>query len=126
MEKRVGCTLTAGTVATLTNMAIESIKKHKIDMSFYQYIEYEMERVREYSKQTTIKNVVSCLKTALRENWGEEISIPKNSDFNNFDGRDYNYDALEEMALGIKIIIQMSYITNSLTSNSFIKTQNNV
>ncbi|NRU52530.1 replication initiation protein [Clostridium beijerinckii] len=102
MEKRVGCTLTAGTVATLTNMAIESIKKHKIDMSFYQYIEYEMERVREYSKQTTIKNVVSCLKTALRENWGEEISIPKNSDFNNFDGRDYNYDALEEMALGYK------------------------
>lgn len=102
MEKRVGCKLTAGTVASLTNIAIESIKEHKIDMSFYQYIEYEMERVKEYSKQTTVRNVVSCLKSALRENWGEENSILKNSEFNNFNGRQYNFDALEEMALGYK------------------------
>jgi plasmid replication initiation protein len=100
MEKRVGCNLTAGTVATLTNIAIESIKKHKIDMSFYQYIEYEMERVREYAKQTTVKNVVSCLKSALRENWGEEIIIPKNSEFNNFEAREYDYDKLENGLLG--------------------------
>jgi plasmid replication initiation protein len=87
MEKRVGCKLTAGTVATLTNLAIEAIKEYKIDMSFYQYIEYEMERVREYATQTTIKDVVSCLKSALKENWGEKIIIPKKSEFNNFEPR---------------------------------------
>lgn len=96
MEKRVGCKLTAGTVASITNIAIESIKEHKIDMSFYQYIEYEMERVREYAKQTTIRNVVSCLKSALRENWGEENPIPKNSEFNNFEARDM-YSDKEQM-----------------------------
>ena len=100
MEKRVGCKLTSGTVATLTNIAIEAIREYKIDMSFYQYIEYEMDRVKEYAKVTTIKDIVSCLKSALRENWGEQISIPKNSDFNNFEARQYDYDKLEAGLLG--------------------------
>jgi plasmid replication initiation protein len=100
MEKRVGCKLTAGTVATLTNLAIEAIKEYKIDMSFYQYIEYEMERVKEYSKQTTIKDVVSCLKSALKEYWGEKIIIPKKSGFNNFESRQYDFDKLENGLLG--------------------------
>jgi plasmid replication initiation protein len=100
MEKRVGCKLTSGTVASLTNIAIEAIKEYKIDMSFYKYIEYEMNRVREYAKLTTVKDVVSCLKSALRENWGEQISIPKNSEFNNFESRQYDYDKLEAGLLG--------------------------
>ena len=100
MEKRVGCKLTSGTVATLTNLAIDAIRQYKINKSFYQYIEYEMDRVREYGTTTTIKDVVSCLKSALRENWGEQISIPKNSEFNNFDGREYDYDKLEAGLLG--------------------------
>ncbi|WP_252251372.1 replication initiation protein [Clostridium sp. VAP52] len=100
MEKRVGCKLSAGTVAKLTNIAIESIKNFNIDMGFYQYIEYEMDRVKEYASKTTVKNPVACLKTALIEYWKEGESIPKSSGFNNFEGRDYNYKTLEEVALG--------------------------
>ncbi|WP_252241645.1 replication initiation protein [Clostridium sp. ZBS18] len=100
MEKRVGCKLSAGTVAKLTNIAIESIKNFNIDMGFYQYIEYEMDRVKEYASKTTVKNPVACLKTALIEYWKEGKSIPKSSGFNNFEGRDYNYETLEEVALG--------------------------
>lgn len=100
MEKRVGCELSAGTVATITNIAIESIKKYNIDMSFYQYIEYEMERVREHAKKTTVNNIVGCLKVALAEYWKEEKAIPKNSAFNNFEAREYDYDDLERKLLG--------------------------
>jgi plasmid replication initiation protein len=105
MEKRVGCKLTAGTVASLTNIAIDAIKDYKIDMSFYQYIEYEMDRVREYGKHTTINDIISCLKSALRENWGEKMSLPKNSDFNNFESRpeatdEKHMESIEHRLLG--------------------------
>lgn len=100
MEKRVGCKLSAGTVAKLTNITIDAIKKYKIDMSFYQYIEYEMERINEFAKVTTIKNVVSCLKVALREYWQEGEIITKENTFNNFKGREYDFEYLEELALG--------------------------
>ncbi|HBJ1650354.1 TPA: replication initiation protein [Clostridium botulinum] len=105
MEKRVGCKLSAGTVAKLTNIAIESIKNFNIDMGFYQYIEYEMDRVKEYALKTTVKNPVACLKTALIEYWKEGESIPKSSGFNNFESRKiYNdevaMDSLEKKLLG--------------------------
>jgi hypothetical protein len=56
-------------------------------MSFYEYIEYEVERVKEYGKTTTIKNPIGCLKSALAEYWTESIPIPKSSSFNNFEAR---------------------------------------
>jgi plasmid replication initiation protein len=87
MEKRIGLKLTAGVVAELTNLTINAIKEHKIDMSFYEYIEYEVERVKEYGKTTTIKNPIGCLKSALAEYWTESIPIPKSSSFNNFEAR---------------------------------------
>ncbi|MBN1076061.1 replication initiation protein [Clostridium botulinum] len=105
MEKRVGCKLSAGTVAKLTNIAIESIKNFNIDMGFYQYIEYEMDRVKEYASKTIVKNPVACLKTALIEYWKEDEPIPKNSGFHNFESREiYNdevaMDSLEKKLLG--------------------------
>ena len=87
MEKRVGCKLSAGVVAELTNITIDAIKKYNIDMSFYQYIEFEMDRVRDYAKVKEVKDVVRCLKSALSQYWQEDKSIPKESSFNNFEPR---------------------------------------
>jgi len=87
MEEILGCKLSAGQVVELTDLAIASIKKDKINMSFYDYIKYEVERVIEYGKTTTIHNYYGAVKTAIAEYWKEGIIIPKNYTFNNFEGR---------------------------------------
>lgn len=88
MEKRVGFKLSAGKVAELTNLAIKAIKENNIDMSFYEYIEYEIERVKDYNKTNEINNPYGCLKTAIEEYWIENKPIPKNNTFNNFESRE--------------------------------------
>lgn len=99
MHEITGVDLTAGQVAKLTNTAIESIRKYKIDMSFYEYIEYEVCRVQEYSQISTVQNYYGCLLTALREYWQENVIIQKTNTFNNFESRDYDYDGLEDALL---------------------------
>lgn len=100
MEKRVGIKLTSKQVSELEEITIKSIKENKIDMGFYEYIEYEVERVKDYSKTTEIKNLYGCLKTALKEYWQENKLIPKSNTFNNFEPRKYDYDDLEKKLLG--------------------------
>ena len=69
MEKRVGCKLNKETVAELTNIAIDAIKRYRIDMSFYEYIEYEIDRVKDCAKAKEIKDIVRCFKSALFQYW---------------------------------------------------------
>lgn len=96
MEEILKCTLTAGQVAELTDLAITSIKENNINMSFYDYIKFEVDRVNDYSKTTTINNYYGVVKTAIENYWQENITIPKNNTFNNFDERDM-YKNPEEM-----------------------------
>jgi len=87
MENVLGCKLTAGQVSELTDLAISSIRENKINMSFYDYIKYEVDRVNDYAKTTTINNYYGTIKTAIEKYWTENIIIPKDNTFNNFDGR---------------------------------------
>lgn len=87
MESILECKLSAGQVAELTDLAISSIRENKINMNFYDYIKYEVERVHDYAKTTTIKNYYGTVKTAIEEYWIENISLPKSNTFNNFEGR---------------------------------------
>lgn len=106
MENIIGQKLSAGTVAKITDIAIDSIREYKIDMGFYEYIQYEMDRVKDYSNIKNVNNVIACLKTALSEYWKEgEISSPnkstyKTNKFDNFTPREYDYDKLEKQLLG--------------------------
>jgi plasmid replication initiation protein len=105
MEGILGCKLTAGQVAELTDLAISAIRENKINMSFYDYIKYEVNRVHDYAKTTTIKNYYGTVKTAIEEYWIENISLPKSNMFNNFDGRPEAKDekhmkGVEEKLLG--------------------------
>lgn len=101
MNQITGMKLSAGQVAELTNIAIEAIKTHNIDMAFYEYIEYAVERVKEYSKKTTVYNYYGCLKEALNAYWQPNIIMDKQggSGFHNFDEREYDYEELERKLL---------------------------
>ena len=105
MEKRVGIKLTAKQVSELEEITIKRIKENKIDMGFYEYIEYEVERVKDYGETTEIKNPYGCLKTALQEYWQENKPIPKSYTFNNFPARsiysdEVAMDKMEKRLLG--------------------------
>lgn len=100
MEKRVGVKLSAGTVAKITNTAIDSIRKYKIDMSFYEYIEFEMERVKEYNQIKNVKNIVGCLSVALADYWQPQEELINYKSFNNFKARSYDYDYLDKIVTG--------------------------
>ena len=104
MEKKVGFKLTAGQVDELTNLTISSIKKNHLDMAFYEYIEYEVERVKEYAQTTTIKNLYGCLKTAIAEYWTENQALPKSNTFNNFEPRNYYNDTEAMKELEYKLL----------------------
>ena len=91
MEKILGVKLTAGTVAKLTDITIDSIREYKIDMGFYEYIEYEMNIVRNYARNNNIKNPIGLLKTALLEYWNENNIISPNKSkliFNDYEQRE--------------------------------------
>lgn len=111
MQEILGIKVTAGQVAELTDIALETIREKKPDMSFYEYIQYEVERVKDYGKRNKIKNPYGIIKTALGEYWKEEdfpnyTTLNKkqpNEGFNNFEPRPqtdrYNY-LLEQCSLG--------------------------
>lgn len=100
MEKRVGVKLSAGTVAKITNVAIDAIRKYKIDMSFYEYIEFAVARVEEYRNVKTIKNVVGCLIVALSEYWQPQEELAKTNSFNFSEQRNYDWDYMEKVIDG--------------------------
>lgn len=100
MRQIVGEKLTAGQVQVITDLILGAIKEHKEDMSFYDYLKEKVMAVYQYSQNHTIKSYLGILRTAIKGNWkiNEEISKPNN--FNNFEPRKYNYDALENKLLG--------------------------
>lgn len=105
MENILGCKLTAGQVSELTDLAISSIRENKINMSFYDYIKYEVDIVNDYAKTKTINNYYGTVKTAIEKYWTENIMLPKKNTFNNFEPRNIYNDSekmklLEERLLG--------------------------
>lgn len=100
MSEIVGIELTSRQVSQITNLAIESIKENKIDMSFYDYIKFEVNVVKNISQKTTVKNYLGCLLTAIKQYWKEDLEISKQLKFNNFEPREYDYDMLERKLLG--------------------------
>ena len=100
MNKILKHELTAGQVAEITNSALEAIKNHKIDMSFYEYIKRQAKVVEQYGQNKTIKSYFGVLKTAIEGYWDLNEEITPTNSFNNFEGRQYNHGALEEMLVG--------------------------
>lgn len=91
MRKITKCELTAGQVSELTTYALESIKRNKLDTSFYEYIEEQTKRVEEYNKVKKINNYYGALCASIRDYWIPNIikELNSNTSFNNFEGRDY-------------------------------------
>lgn len=96
MEDIIGQKLSAGMVEKLSNIIIDSIRNNKIDMGFFEYLEYEMDIVNNYSKKKNI-NIIACLQIALKEYWQENLN---QNNFNNFEDRKYDYNDLERKLLG--------------------------
>lgn len=99
IKEIIGMEITSGQVSTITNSVIEAIRKHKIDTTVYDYIKEKVKVVNEYGKTNTIHNYIGTLLTAIDGNWISK-ERQKKLKFNNFEGREYNHDAIEEMALG--------------------------
>lgn len=100
MENIIGIELSAGLVEKLTNIIIDSIRNNKIDMGFYEYLEYEMNIVNKYSQNKEV-NILACLQSALKEYWQETPMQKQNTNkFINFEPREYDYNDLEWKLLG--------------------------
>lgn len=112
MEKIVECKLTAGQVAELTNIALKSIKDNKPNMSFYGYIQYEVDRVKDYGKSNDIKNYYGIIKTALKEYWREGIILPKDYTVNNSNTKSTGFSNFEERQYTEE---QYKYLESELT-----------
>lgn len=97
INKITGKEFTAGQVSQITTHILESIKRNKINMSFYEYLEYEVEVLKQYNETADIKNYYGTLCTAIKEYWKLNIieEKTKTTKFNNFDPRDKDYDELE-------------------------------
>lgn len=95
----LGMEVTSGRVNKITNAIIEAIREHKIDMTVYEYLQSKVDIVEQYMKTTTVKSYMGVLLTAISENWLLE-SKDKKLQFNNFEARCYDYDYMEEVALG--------------------------
>jgi hypothetical protein len=100
MKLIVGENITAGQVQILTDLIIGAIKEHKADMSFYDYLKEKVMAVYQYSQSHTIKSYLGILRTAIKGNWKPNEELAKPNNFNNFEPRKYNYDALENKLLG--------------------------
>lgn len=69
MREMTGYVFSTSQIAELTNTAIEAIRNHKINMSFYEYIQFEVNMVRAYANLIEIDDYYSYLKTALQSHW---------------------------------------------------------
>lgn len=89
-------------ISQIINESIAAIKEYKIDMSLYEYVEYQVNNVYNYSRVKKVNNYFSCLITAIRSYWkeNEEINNVNENKFNNFTPREYDYDKLEKQLLG--------------------------
>lgn len=71
MREITGYVFSTSQIAKLTNSALDAIRKYKINMSFYDYIQYEVNIVRAYSNVARIDDYFSYLNTALESYWNE-------------------------------------------------------
>lgn len=98
----IKCDITAGKVSKLTNLTIEAIREHKVDMSVYEYIQEKVDVLVEYNKFKPIKNYIGALMDAVKGNWTldrRDKVIP----FNDYEQREYTqseWDSIEQQLLG--------------------------
>lgn len=102
--------LTAEQVELICDAAINGLNDNKIDdIKILDYIKDKWDVTKEYSKNKKNFNYIGGLITALRDNWNtpklvitdsEDLDDKTKLKFNNFKGRDYNYNNLEKMLLG--------------------------
>ena len=105
IRNKLNVELTAEEVETICDSAINGLKDCGLkDVKVLDYIQDKWDIVKKYGKNKKDFNYVGALITALKNNWSNNkvinIEDSKKLKFNNFEGRDYNWDALEEMALG--------------------------
>lgn len=110
ISRILGVEVTAGEAKQILKTsltAIDSIPELKDEnIGVVDYISNQLEVVKKYIQNSKDKelNFIGVLISALKDNWKTNIIDiqPKQKElkFNNFESRDYNFDALEQMALG--------------------------
>lgn len=94
--------LTANEVESICNSAISGMNDKNIkDTKPLDYIAEKWEIAKKYTDKKKDGNYIGSLISALKGNWtiDKKSNEPKLK-FNNFKGRNYDWEALEEMALG--------------------------
>lgn len=97
-----GITLTSGDAEMLFNVAIEITKDKYPDMNVVEYIMAKIKVLDNYVKTNDVSSTIGFLKKAIEKDFSiDEIDKKKDSiKFNNFTNRGYDFEALEDMALG--------------------------
>lgn len=76
----IGETVSVGTVGVITDVALESIKNNKLDISVLDYIRDKVNVINEYNKYNKVSNRIGAIIHALRTNWTSDIVEPKGQD----------------------------------------------
>ncbi|MGL5151717.1 MAG: hypothetical protein ACRC7N_14220, partial [Clostridium sp.] len=104
----LGLEITGQETDDICQAAIDGLAENNItNLGAMDYIKEQWNNVLNYSKNNKIDNYISCLIVALKKNWvspklviQNKIQKPKQTSFHNFTPRQYDFEALEEMALG--------------------------
>lgn len=103
-----GMNISAEDTNNIIASAIEGLSSNKNETTkSMDYIQQQWNNVKAYAKYNKVDNMLGCLITALRNNWGTPKVVVSNNDlkFNNFDAREMYED--EEA---------MNKLTDALTS----------
>ena len=94
--------LTSELAEELFDLAIETIQKNNIDIDATSFILEKIKVLDNYLISNNIDNCLGFLKKAIQKNWNviEVKQKEKESSFNNFEPRQYDYDKLEKKLLG--------------------------
>ena len=98
-RKMLGITISPRQIQKLILLASNSIKEHKLKLGIKEYISQKKIVVDVYAQNNAIKSYLGAIITAIKENWTLTYH-QKESTFNNFKQRTYNFKQLENDLLG--------------------------
>lgn len=96
--------LTSTDAETLIDTAIEVTQANNIDINVVDYILEKVNLLKNYLICNKVDNTMGYLLSAIKNDWKvkskEQSKEPRNNGFNNFEGRQYDYNDLERQLLG--------------------------